>query len=331
MRFGYFIGQDVATGGDPATTMREALAEAQVAEEAGFDGVFVSEHHGPAAGYLPGAIPLMYLLAARTSALDIGSAVVLLPLAQPARVAEEVALLDHASGGRVILGLGAGYVKADFATFGIDPAGAGARLEEGVERLRVLWSAGAVFPQPVTPGGPPIWIGGRSAAGVRRAARIGNAWLGDSTAGRAQLRRWHALYCEEAAAQRRPPRTAVLRDGWLDVDSARYEAYRRSTLAVHRDKIANGVYSVDPAIGSRPPDEVSFEELAEGRWLVGSADEIHSELDEWERALDVDYLVLRIRARGLPAHRDAAEQIRAFGEQIIAPRAAAAGGRADVG
>jgi len=160
MRFGYFIGQDVAPGGNPATVVCEALEEARAAEQAGFDGVFVSEHHGVAAGYLPGPIPLMYLLAGATSRVDVGAAVVLLPLAQPARVAEEIALLDHVSGGRVVLGLGAGYVRADFATFGVDPTGAGGRLEQGIEQLRGHWSGGQLYPEPLTPGGPPLWIGG---------------------------------------------------------------------------------------------------------------------------------------------------------------------------
>ena len=331
MRFGYFIGQDVMPGDDPAQIVREALAEAQAAEEAGFDGVFVSEHHGVAAGYLPASLPLMYLLAQATERVDVGAAVLLLSLAQPTRVAEEVALLDHVSGGRVVLGLGAGYLDADFAAFDVPRARAGARMEEALEVMRALWSGGEVdhdgefhrlrgastFPPPLTPGGPPVWIGGRSVPGVRRAARVGQAWLLDATPTRTLFRRWHARYVKECRTVGTTPRTAVLRDAWLDLGGPEDRTYRETTLASHRMKMAAGVYAVDPEMADRRPEDVRFDDLARDRWLTGGVERVRAELEAWERELGVDYVLLRIRARGTPSHEVALEQIRAFGEQLI--------------
>lgn len=332
MRFGYLIGQDVGSGGDPAATVGEALAEARAAEAAGFSGVFVSEHHGASSAYLP-AMALLYLLAHETRRVDVGAAVLLLSLAQPARVAEEVALLDHVAGGRVVLGVGAGYQPQDFAAFGIPPDRPGTRMEEAVEILRSLWSgreldhAGAAyrlrattFPPPLTPGGPPIWIGGRSVAGVRRAARIGDAWLLDATPTRPGFRPWHDHYVQACCAAGRPPRTAVLRDGWLDLGGRLDDEYRESVLASHQIKLAHGVYDVDRELARRVPSSVTFEDLARERWLTGNAEAIDRELGAWEDELGVDYVLLRVRSLGRPSHEAALAQIEAFGEQVIAPR-----------
>jgi alkanesulfonate monooxygenase SsuD/methylene tetrahydromethanopterin reductase-like flavin-dependent oxidoreductase (luciferase family) len=334
VKFGYFIGQDVGPGGDPAAAVREAIAEAQAAEEAGFDGVFVSEHHGAASRYLPASIPLMYMLAAATERVDVGCAVLLLTLAQPTRVAEELALLDHVSGGRLIVGLGAGYVRDDFAAFGIDSERAGSRLEEALELVRRLWRgervdfsgehyrlAGAsTYPPPLTEGGPPVWIGGRSRAGVRRAARTADTWVLDATPRRALFAPWHELYVEEAQRAGRPPRTAVLRDAWVEVGGSADGEYREAALAAHRAKLAAGVYAVDPEFAHRRPEDVTFDELARDRWLTGDAATIHEELDAWQAALGLEYALLRIRTRGRPRHELALEQIRVFADQVIARR-----------
>lgn len=333
MRFGYFIGQELQ-GRDPATAVREAVAEAAAAEEAGFAGVFVSEHHQQALQYLPAPIPLMYLLAAATSTIDVGVAVLLLPLAQPTRVAEELALLDHVSDGRIILGVGMGYIQDDFDAFGRPRAEGPSRLEEGIDVIRRLWSEPSVsyygrryqlrdvsvMPPPLRPGGPPIWIGGRSVAGAKRAARSGDAWILDSIPRRQDFQAWYRVYRNVCEKRGRPPRSAILRDGWLYIGSREDADYREAVVTAHRSKIAAGAYDVDPEIAGRAADDVEFDDLAPDRWLVGSATEIHAQLDQWEAALGIEYVLLRFRTRGRPTHRPVLEQIRAFGEEIIAVR-----------
>lgn len=347
LRFGYFIGQDVPHGGTPAQTVREVLAEARAAERAGFDGVFVGEHHGAATGYLngtaagflPASIPLMYLIVASTERVQVGSAVVLLTLTQPSRVAEEIALLDHVSGGRLVFGVGAGYVADDFATFGVDPENKAARLEEAIAVLRRLWSEQRVdhdgpfyplsgvgiFPPPLTPGGPPLWVGGRSPAGIRLAARVGDGWLLDATPSRDLFAGWHRLYREQISASGRQPHTAVLRDAWVDVGAAIDARYRDAVLATARAKVAAGVYAVDPDLHGRNPAVLTFDDFARRRWLTGDAKAVQAELDAWQEELGVEYVLIRMRTRGLPGHRDTLEQIEAFGELVIGAPARRAG------
>lgn len=168
-----------------------------------------------------------------------------------------------------------------------------------------------------------MWIGGRSELGVRRAARAADTWILDATPRRALFASWYELYLEEAAAAGCEPRTAILRDGWLDLGGKVDAEYREAALGTSRGKLAAGVYSdVDPGFGRRPPAEVSFEELPRDQWLVGDADTIHAELDEWQSQLGIEYVVLRLRTRGLPSHEATLEQLAALGEQVIAPRRA---------
>ncbi len=336
MKFGYIIGQDVLPGDDPAAIVREALVEAEAAAAAGFDGIFVTEHHGRELRYLPGSIPLMFMLAQAVRGLDVGGAVLLLSLAQPTRVAEELALLDHLTGGRVILGAGAGYLKADFDSFGIEQKGAGRRLDEALEVITRLWRepsldfdgrtvtlrGASIHPQPLQPNGPPIWVGGRSERGVERAAAVGDAWVLDATPRRSLFAPWHERYLEHLERHEKSPQTTILRDGWVSLGGKLDEEYRAAALDAHRAKIRLGVYAVDPRIDGRDADSIGFEELAEERWLTGKPDEIAAELDAWESELGIGYFLLRIRTSGRPSHVAALEQLRAFGETVIAPRRA---------
>lgn len=167
------------------------LDHAEMAEELGYDAIWVSEHivfHVPTFD----AVTTMAALAARTSRLRIGSAILLLPLRPPAAVAKAVATLDIISGGRVTLGVGVGgEYPPEFEVCGVPLRERGGRTNEAIEILRRLWTqdsasyAGTYFrfsdvsmrPKPVQQGGPPIIVGGRSKAAMRRAARLGDGYM----------------------------------------------------------------------------------------------------------------------------------------------------------
>lgn len=154
------------------------LGDSELAEALGFDSVWVGDHvlwHTPA----PDPAVLLGALAARTSRVRIGSGVMLAALRPPVVIAKQAATLDLLSGGRFVLGVGAGGENpAEFEAVGIDVHERGARLDETITICRALWSQpsvtfsskhytlrGARFDLPLaTPGGPPIWVGGRSHA-----------------------------------------------------------------------------------------------------------------------------------------------------------------------
>src|SRR5918996_1506696 len=111
--------------------IEEVCAEAQLAEQVGFDAILVGEHHQHRDGFLPSPLIVSTAVAARTQRIRIGTGILLLPLYHPVHVAEDAATLDIISKGRLILGVGMGYQNGDFGAFGISPRQRVSRMEEG--------------------------------------------------------------------------------------------------------------------------------------------------------------------------------------------------------
>ena len=160
------------------------------AEALGFDDIWLSEHHFLEDCYSPSMLAIGCAIAARTQAVDIGTSVLLLPLHDPVRVAEDAATLDVISGGRLQLGLGVGYKVEELKAWGVAPKSRGVRMDEGIEIIQRLF-AGERFsfngkyhqyediqlrPLPVTKD-PRLWIAGFSNVAVRRAARVGAGYI----------------------------------------------------------------------------------------------------------------------------------------------------------
>ncbi len=145
-------------------------------ERRGLDAVWVTEHHGFADGYLPQPLVFCAAVAARTQKLRIGTGIVIAPLMHPQALAEQAAVVDLLSGGRLELGLGAGYREDEFADFGAEHSRRYETLESTAKALPELWGSGQATPAPVQ--SPlPMWIGGRGPRGARIAGRVGAGFL----------------------------------------------------------------------------------------------------------------------------------------------------------
>jgi alkanesulfonate monooxygenase SsuD/methylene tetrahydromethanopterin reductase-like flavin-dependent oxidoreductase (luciferase family) len=193
VRIGFGLITCQRTPGDPRTDAQlyaEAIDLAVLAEELGFDSVWVSEHHFVDDAYLPSLLPLCAAIAARTQRIRIGTALLLAPLYEPLRLAEDAVVVDLISGGRLILGLGLGWRAEEFDALGVPIEERGRRMEDTIAVLRQAWSGAAVTggsslrypgvrvtPDPYAPGGPPIWIGAISRAGTQRAGRIADGFM----------------------------------------------------------------------------------------------------------------------------------------------------------
>ncbi len=168
-----------------------ALDMAAWADRCGFVLVSLSEHHGSPDGYLPSPLTMAAAVAARTERIAIYVAAMIAPFHDPIRLAEDAAIVDILSRGRLNLVLANGYVAEEFEMFGVPIGERAARTTEAVEVLQRAW-AGAPFehrgrrvevtPAPHTPGGPPLTLGGSSDAAARRAARLGVGYQPSSAA-----------------------------------------------------------------------------------------------------------------------------------------------------
>lgn len=210
MRFGIF---GINTG--PCAAPEAAAKVARAAEAAGFESVWTGEHvvlpdpqapPSPAPPQHPMLDPAAALafLAAHTECLRLATGIIILPQRNPVVLAKELASVDVLSRGRLIFGLGAGYLKPEFDAVGARFEDRGARTDEYIDALRVLWTeakpafAGRTVrfagidaqPRPVQKPHPPIVVGGTSPPALRRAVLRGNGWYGflrDLAAARADL------------------------------------------------------------------------------------------------------------------------------------------------
>ena len=178
-----FDMRNPAIGADRETLYRAAIDMAAWADEQGLYGVQFSEHHASEDGYLPSPIVLAAAMAARTRRIRLRLALILLPFNNPLKIAEDLAVLDIVSGGRVEVVVGAGHVPAEFEMFGVDPAQRAHLMEEGVAALEAAWRGepftwqgrrALVRPRPLQQPRPPLWMGGSTPAAARRAARLGD-------------------------------------------------------------------------------------------------------------------------------------------------------------
>jgi alkanesulfonate monooxygenase SsuD/methylene tetrahydromethanopterin reductase-like flavin-dependent oxidoreductase (luciferase family) len=166
----------------PTALYAAALEMAEYADARGFFGLTLSEHHGVDDGFLPSPLVLAAALAGRTKRVRITISALLATLYDPVKLAEDLAVLDLASQGRVSTTLGMGYRPEEYASLGRDFAARGALLDECLAVLLRAWSGEAfewrgrrvrVTPRSFTQPHPPVCVGGQSLAGARRAARFG--------------------------------------------------------------------------------------------------------------------------------------------------------------
>jgi alkanesulfonate monooxygenase SsuD/methylene tetrahydromethanopterin reductase-like flavin-dependent oxidoreductase (luciferase family) len=142
----------------------------------GCHSIWVSEHHGFDDGYLPQPLTMAAAIAARTTHARIGTAIMIAPLHHPVAIAEQAAIVDLISGGRLDLGLGAGYRVPEFEMFGADIARRYGATDGRVRDVRALWADGAITPAPIQER-VPIWLGYQGPQGARRAGLLGEGLL----------------------------------------------------------------------------------------------------------------------------------------------------------
>lgn len=164
---------------DPARVYAFALEVCEEAERLGAHSVWLSEHHLFEDGYLPQPLTFAAAVAARTTRMRIGTAVLLAPLRSAVSMAEEAAVVDLVSGGRLELGLGAGYRLPEFELFGADITTRYSTNDARARELRALWAEGRLTPAPVQER-VPIWMGYQGPQGARRAGLLGEGLLSAS-------------------------------------------------------------------------------------------------------------------------------------------------------
>lgn len=329
-------------GTTPTQVYGESLEQAELAESLGFDSVWTTEHHFLDDGYLPSPLIAASALAARTKRLRVGLGILLLPLyGHPLRLAEDAAVVDVLSNGRLLLGFGMGYRDYEFAGFGLDMRQRRSMFDEGLELLRRGWeetevsfqgrhwqaAAATVTPRPVQPK-LPLWLGATSLPAIERAARLGAAFIAGPASHRRQVARQIASYREQLAAHGHDPaavEVGLMRECWVaDDEQAAWDEVRDNVLYTYRvtygpDHVEHRDVAPD---GSRrqvtDPNDSYFESerFRADRFVLGGPDFVVSELGGYRDELQPDSLVLRFQFPGMP-HDAVCRAMERFAREVL--------------
>lgn len=275
----------------------EVLDQIAWLDRLGLDLVWFTEHHFVDDGYLPSWLPVAGAAAARTRRVRFSSDICLLPFNHPLRLAEDLAVLDNLSGGRVELGVGMGYAPHEFRGFGLPVSRRVSLTEEGLEVLRRCFSGEQfsfhgkryrfddvrITPGYVQDGGPPLWVAAMSAAGARRAARFGCHLLPQG--GRDQTL---GVWRQELLASRRQPsdyRVGIIR-GVLVTDDREGDWPRIRESERYRMQLYNRFFAESGQQGFGDDTE-----RIPQTWVVGDADHCVAELGSFVAEYGITDLV----------------------------------------
>jgi alkanesulfonate monooxygenase SsuD/methylene tetrahydromethanopterin reductase-like flavin-dependent oxidoreductase (luciferase family) len=319
------------------------LDQMLAAEPLGYGSVWIAEHHFNDYGLCPAPPVLAAFLAARTSRLRLGMGVSLLPLHHPIDLAEQLAVLDVVSGGRLDVGIGRGGTLQDYQTFRSERADARLRIEEGIALMQRCWS-GAPFdfagqfhaaeqlhvrPRPLQRPHPPLFIAANSEDSVLSAARLGLPTLSSFFVPVEELQRRRQLYRDTARAAGRSAEeidglerrcggmrvvhVAPDRDAALRASEPPFMSYQRK-MSVLRTEAAGGTI---PGSFDRSRLRLrSFPEyLADGWALIGTPAEVRDGLQQYLDATGYRRVLLLMALPGLDTGL-AVRSMRLFAEQV---------------
>ncbi len=303
MRFGILLDHQYAKGEDVRARIGELVDLVQHVRDAGYDSVF-GVHHYLSNLATPQPLPLLSRIIEHSGDMALGTGILILPLGHPVHWAEEVATLDQMSGGRFVLGVGAGYREDEFASFGLDLKRRSSRMFEALEVMEKLWTGEEVHHEgehfrldgvrcSVLPYGrprPEIWVGANGPVGIRKAARHGYSWLAPSNV----KRNWAVGNLEEHRRESGPAGAALTRPIQRDLCLAdsREEAFALAGEYARRSYSSYVQYGMDYF-------ESMWQDICDKALFFGTPEEITARIRDFAAA-GFDHFVFRVQWLGCP-------------------------------
>ena len=273
--------------------------QAELAEQCGYHSFWLPESHFAGPTSVPEPIVLLAAVAARTTTIKLGTTSYLLPIRNALQAAEQVAVLDQLSGGRLILGLGRGFEKNMLSAFDVNPTEKRELLNRNLDVMKAAWAGGIVgsqaigavmSPLPVQKPHPPIWMAAFGPKALAQAGKMGTPYLASPMESLQQLKDNYEIYntALDQNSQPRPSEIVLMRTIFISDDKALCKQVTRDLAQLASTlKFGNTVM--------------------EAAWIVGNADEVASEIHEYQEQLGMNYLIVaRPRIKGLS--RQCAEQ-----------------------
>ena len=323
MKVGLFINTQYPEGVNVAQHVPAIIEQVRAAREAGFASLWFPHHWLTYPMQMLQLTPMMAYVAAEAQGMTLGPNILILPPLNPMHVAEEAATLDVLTGGKFILGVGLGYRQPEFDAFGVPLSERAPRFNEAIPLMRRLWTEDRVNHQgrfytvndagislkPVRPGGPPIYVAAQAEVPVKRAARIGDAWLIVNIRGIQNLiplmRTYRAALKEYGRTPLEYPITVECHVG-----------ARHATAHEECRQPLEYKYSAYAAWGMEDRTSSSFEDFARDRFIIGDKASVKDEIARYRELLGVDHFIMRCGWPGLPQEQTLAS-IKRLGEIFV--------------
>jgi alkanesulfonate monooxygenase SsuD/methylene tetrahydromethanopterin reductase-like flavin-dependent oxidoreductase (luciferase family) len=311
MKIGLYMATQWPAGADLGGEMANLIEQTRVAKANGFSSVLVGQHFLSEPLQMIQAEPLLARLVAEGEGMEFGIAIVLLAMQNPVIAAEYAASLDWITGGKYILGVGVGYRREEFEALGVPFEERASRFEEAIPLIRRLWTEDSVEHRgehftvgglgasikPKQPGGPPIWVGGEVLVAVRRAARLGCAWVVPPTMHYDDITKRVDVYkkAQAEAGVSHDYGQPVIREVVIgETREAAMAAAGPYLLAKYESYASWGqtAASEGPSLADR------FDEFCANRFIIGDEAEVADEIARYRDDFGADHFLARLQWPG---------------------------------
>lgn len=281
----------------PDEWVASLVARAEIADRLGFHSVWIPENHFDPPGIFSAPLLVLAAIAARTRGIRLGTTSYLLPIRHPLRVAEDVAVLDQLSGGRVILGVGRGFRRDLFDAFGVQRKEKRDLFQAGLAEILRAWSGEPIAhdargePVRLTPGPaqrphPPIWVAAFGPKALRQAGRLGLPYLASPVEPLDRLKENYAAHREALPEGVAPDALAVpvMRTVFVTRD--------RSLAREVREKLLDQALAAAQRLGR----EIAGDGTDVSNWaLVGEPAEVTDGMERYREEIGMTHLIARLQ------------------------------------
>jgi alkanesulfonate monooxygenase SsuD/methylene tetrahydromethanopterin reductase-like flavin-dependent oxidoreductase (luciferase family) len=327
MKLGLYVSTQFTPGTNVTAARAQMLEQVQAARQSSFSSLWVPHHYATQPMQMLAPIPMLAYLAREAEGMQIGANILVLPLLNPIHVAEDAVTLDLLSGGRYVLGVGIGYREAEFNAFNVPLKERVQRFNESIAIMRRLWTEdrvtyhGKIFKiedlgiglKPARPSGPPIWIAGVVDAAVKRAARIGDAWLITNFAHLSVLVPQMKMYREALAEMGKPFPDDVPITRECYIGPTREKAIAECRAALEYKYGAYSSWGLDKQSKGAESFDQPFEQFIEDRFIIGDKAYVKEEIARYHDLLGVNHFIMRVQWPGLE-HSKVMRTITSLGE-----------------
>jgi probable F420-dependent oxidoreductase len=288
------------------------------------------QEHKHSEEYFSSPIPLSFAVAARTKRVKVGTSVALSPVYNPVVLAQDAAMLDQLSGGRLFLGLGAGYLPVDFQTVGVAWEERMKRFDEGIRVIKQAWTEPSfsfhgemfrfdnisVIPKPYQKPAPPIYLAAWSPGGLRRAGRLGDGWISNALMSRSTMKGMADAYRAEGEKNGRKSRVVAIRFCWpARTREEASEVFGPTSEAMARTLWRYGALTDMPEVTK--DEDITIDTFSKDRFIFGTPDECVQSIEQFASEVGVDEFLLIFRYPTGPSHEKVMEAMRLFSEEVM--------------